>query len=83
MIDQGVTVALAARDANTNGADSHNSRTCVRINERATRQCTYPDFMKFQTLNFKGTEGVFELTQWVEKMENVFLIKNYSMENQV
>ncbi|GKB50037.1 reverse transcriptase domain-containing protein [Tanacetum coccineum] len=69
MIDQCVTAALAARDANTNGVDSHNSGTCVRRNERATLECTYPDFMKCQPLNFKGTEGVVELTQWVEKME--------------
>nr|GFD40373.1 hypothetical protein [Tanacetum cinerariifolium] len=48
MIDQGVTAALAARDAlrSTNGDDSHNSRTCVRRTERATRECTYTDFLK-------------------------------------
>ncbi|GJT17253.1 hypothetical protein Tco_0875959 [Tanacetum coccineum] len=85
MIDQGVTAALAARDAirSTNGDDSHNSGTGVRRNERATRECTYPDFMKCQPLNFKGTKGVVELTQWVEKMETVFRISNYSVENQV
>ncbi|GKC62420.1 putative reverse transcriptase domain-containing protein [Tanacetum coccineum] len=48
----------AARDANTNGVDSHNSGTDARRNERATRECTYPDFMKCQPLNFQGTEGV-------------------------
>ncbi|GJT06780.1 reverse transcriptase domain-containing protein [Tanacetum coccineum] len=37
MINQGVTAALAARDANTNGVDSHNSGTGARRNERATR----------------------------------------------
>ncbi|GKF67230.1 hypothetical protein Tco_0196909 [Tanacetum coccineum] len=38
MINQGVTAALAARDANTNGVDSnHNSRTGARRNERATQ----------------------------------------------
>ncbi|GJQ96424.1 putative reverse transcriptase domain-containing protein [Tanacetum coccineum] len=83
MINQGVTAALAARDANTNGVDSHNSGTGARRNERATRECTYPDFMKCQPLNFKGTEGVVELTQWIEKMEIVFRISNYSMENQI
>ncbi|GJW87141.1 reverse transcriptase domain-containing protein, partial [Tanacetum coccineum] len=36
MIDQGVTAVLAARDANKNGVDSHNSGTCARRNERAT-----------------------------------------------
>ncbi|GJV28232.1 putative reverse transcriptase domain-containing protein [Tanacetum coccineum] len=83
MINQGVTAALAARDANTNGVDNHNSGTGARRNERATRECTYPDFMKCQPLNFKGTEGVVELTQWIEKMETVFRISNCSVENQI
>ncbi|GJZ23811.1 hypothetical protein Tco_0561270 [Tanacetum coccineum] len=38
MINQGVTTALAARDANMNGVDSHNSGTGARRNERATRE---------------------------------------------
>nr|GFB14497.1 putative reverse transcriptase domain-containing protein [Tanacetum cinerariifolium] len=38
MIDQGVTVALAARDAlrSTNGDDSHNSGTCVKGTDLAS-----------------------------------------------
>ncbi|GJY18915.1 putative reverse transcriptase domain-containing protein [Tanacetum coccineum] len=85
MIDQGVTAALAARDAiiSTNGEDSHNSGTDVKRNERATHECTYPDFMKCQPLNFKGTEGVVKLNQWVEKMKTVFRISKCSMENQI
>nr|GFA98937.1 hypothetical protein [Tanacetum cinerariifolium] len=65
MIDQGVTAALAARDAlrSTNGDDSHNSGTGVRRTERATRECTYTDFLKCQPLPFKGTEGVASLSQ--------------------
>nr|GFC69293.1 reverse transcriptase domain-containing protein [Tanacetum cinerariifolium] len=60
MIEQGVTSALAARDAlrSTNADDSHNSRTGVRRTERAARECTYTDFLKCQPLPFKGTEGV-------------------------
>ncbi|GKE50415.1 reverse transcriptase domain-containing protein [Tanacetum coccineum] len=38
MINQGVTAALAARDANANGVDSHNLGTYARRNERATRE---------------------------------------------
>ncbi|GJQ90871.1 putative reverse transcriptase domain-containing protein [Tanacetum coccineum] len=78
MIDQGVTAALAARDANrsTNGDDSHNSGTCVRRTERAARECTYTDFLKCQPLNFKGMEGVASLSQWFERMESVFYIIN-------
>ncbi|GJY17624.1 putative reverse transcriptase domain-containing protein [Tanacetum coccineum] len=85
MIDQGVTDALAARDAdrNTNGDDSHNSGTGVRRTERVARECTYPDFMKCQPLNFKGTEGVVEFIQWFKKMETVFSISNWSVENQI
>ncbi|GJZ07045.1 putative reverse transcriptase domain-containing protein [Tanacetum coccineum] len=85
MIDQGVTATLAERDANrsTNGEDSHNSGSGVRRNERATRECTYLEFIKCQPLNFKGTEGFVELIQWFEKMETVFSISNCSVENQI
>ncbi|GJV38718.1 putative reverse transcriptase domain-containing protein [Tanacetum coccineum] len=78
MIDQGVTTALAARDAdrNMNGDDSHNSGTGVRRTERVARECTYPDFMRCQPLNFKGTKGVVELMQWFERMETMFRISN-------
>ncbi|GJY72305.1 putative reverse transcriptase domain-containing protein [Tanacetum coccineum] len=82
MIDQGVTAALAARDANRNGDDNH-SGTSGRRTERVARECTYQDFMKCKPLYFKGTEGVVELTQWFERMETVFRISNYSMENQI
>ncbi|GKA41495.1 reverse transcriptase domain-containing protein [Tanacetum coccineum] len=83
MIDQGVTTVLAACDANTNGVDIYSLGTGDRRNEPATRECTYPDFMKCQPLNFKGTEGVVELTQWIEKIETVFCISNCSVENQI
>ncbi|GJV09452.1 reverse transcriptase domain-containing protein [Tanacetum coccineum] len=83
MIDQGVTAALAARDANRAGDDSHTSGTGVRRTERVARECTYQDFMKCQPLYFKGTEGVVELTQWFERMETVFRISNCSVENQI
>nr|GEY71339.1 hypothetical protein [Tanacetum cinerariifolium] len=85
MIDQGVTAALAARDAlrSTNGDDSHNSRTGVRRTERATRECTYTDFLKCQPLPFKGTKGVASLSQWCERMESVFHISNCAAENLV
>ncbi|GJQ94025.1 retrovirus-related pol polyprotein from transposon TNT 1-94 [Tanacetum coccineum] len=65
MIDQGVTAALAARDATRNGDDSHTSGTGVRRTERVARECTYQDFLKCQPLYFTSTEGVVELTQWI------------------
>ncbi|GJZ70203.1 reverse transcriptase domain-containing protein [Tanacetum coccineum] len=83
MIDQGVSAALAARDATRNGVDSHTSGTGVRGSERVARECTYQDFMKCKPLYFKGTEGVVELTQWFERMETVFRISNCLVENQI
>ncbi|GKA76188.1 reverse transcriptase domain-containing protein [Tanacetum coccineum] len=58
MINEGITAALAARDATWNGNDSHTSGTGVRRPVQVARKCTYPDFLKCQPLNFKGTEGV-------------------------
>ncbi|GJY72410.1 reverse transcriptase domain-containing protein [Tanacetum coccineum] len=83
MIDQGVTVALAARDANRIGDDSHTSGTGGRRTERVLRECTYQDFMKCKPLYFKCTEGVVKLTQWFKRMEIVFRISNCSVENQI
>ncbi|GJW58054.1 putative reverse transcriptase domain-containing protein [Tanacetum coccineum] len=76
MINEGVTAALAARDATKNGDDSHTSGTGARRPVQVARECTYPDFLKCQPLNFKGTEGVVGLTQWFEKMESVDSISN-------
>ncbi|GJX02164.1 putative reverse transcriptase domain-containing protein [Tanacetum coccineum] len=61
LIDQGVTNALAARDADRsrNGENSHDSGTGVRRQAPPARKCTYPDFMKCKPFYFKGTEGVF------------------------
>ncbi|GJR80137.1 reverse transcriptase domain-containing protein [Tanacetum coccineum] len=83
MIDQGVTTALAARDATRNGDGSHTSGTGVRRTEHVAQECTYQDFMKCQPLYFKGIEGVVELTQWFERMETVFRISNCSVDNQI
>ncbi|GKE61826.1 putative reverse transcriptase domain-containing protein, partial [Tanacetum coccineum] len=36
-----------------------------------------------QPMNFKGTKGVVGLTQWFKRIETVFHISNYTVENQV
>ncbi|GJX97501.1 reverse transcriptase domain-containing protein [Tanacetum coccineum] len=85
LIAQGVADALAEYETNRNngnGDDNHDSGSGRRI-EHATRECTYSDFLKCQPLNFKGTEGVFGLTQWFEKMESVFHISNYTVVCQI
>ncbi|GJX26611.1 putative reverse transcriptase domain-containing protein [Tanacetum coccineum] len=83
MINEGVTAALAARDATQNGNDSHTSGMGVRRPVQVARECTYSDFLKCQPLNFKGTEGVVGLTQWFEKMESVYSISNCTVACQV
>ncbi|GJV61172.1 hypothetical protein Tco_1467272 [Tanacetum coccineum] len=83
MINEGVTAAPAARDATRNGDDSHTSGTCARRPVQVARECTYPNLLKCQPLNFKGTEGVVGLTQWFEKMEFVYSISNCTLACQV
>ncbi|GJV42340.1 putative reverse transcriptase domain-containing protein [Tanacetum coccineum] len=62
---------------------SHSSHGDNRRNVQTARPCFYADFIKYQPLNFKGTEGVVDLTQWIEKMESVFNISGCAIENQV
>ncbi|GJT92785.1 putative reverse transcriptase domain-containing protein [Tanacetum coccineum] len=80
LIERGVAAALAERDADRskNSDDSHDSGTGGRRQVSTIRECTYTDFLKCQPLNFKGTEGVVGLTQWLENMESVFHISNYT-----
>ncbi|GJR65685.1 putative reverse transcriptase domain-containing protein [Tanacetum coccineum] len=85
LIAQGIADALAERDADKsrNGDDKHDSGTDGRRQAPLTRECTYSDFLKFQPLNFKGTEGVVGLTQWFEKMESIFHISNCTVACQI
>ncbi|GJX79475.1 putative reverse transcriptase domain-containing protein [Tanacetum coccineum] len=66
---------------NGNGNGGGNGNGNPNQNDKGTmlvaRECTYHDFVKCQPLNFKGTEGVFGLTRWFEKIETVFHINNY------
>ncbi|GKD09649.1 hypothetical protein Tco_1189334, partial [Tanacetum coccineum] len=69
--------------ATRNGDNIHTSGTGARMPVQVARKCTYPDFLKCQPLNFKGTEGVVGLTQWFEKMESVYSISNCTVACQV
>ncbi|GJZ51914.1 putative reverse transcriptase domain-containing protein [Tanacetum coccineum] len=77
MIDQ------AFQRNSTNGDESHSLDGDNRRHVQITRPCFYADFIKCQPLNFKGTEGVVGLTQWIEKIESVFHISGCDIENQV
>ncbi|GKB16961.1 putative reverse transcriptase domain-containing protein [Tanacetum coccineum] len=52
------------------GGNGYNYRGFMPV----ARECTYQDFLKFQSLNFNGMKGVLGLTRWFEKMETVFYI---------
>ncbi|GJV53540.1 hypothetical protein Tco_1449281 [Tanacetum coccineum] len=87
LIAQGVADALAGRtiqrNTNLNDDGSQGSGSGITRPVRPTRECTYSDFLKCQPINFKGTKGVVGLTQWFKRIETVFHISNYTVENQV
>ncbi|GKG33551.1 hypothetical protein Tco_0433710, partial [Tanacetum coccineum] len=87
LIARGVADALVEqeiqRNTNLNGDGSQGFGSGIMRLVRPTRECTYSDFIKYQPLNFKVTEGVVGLTQWFERMEIVFYISNCAVENQV
>nr|GEY13856.1 hypothetical protein [Tanacetum cinerariifolium] len=68
---------------NTTDDGSQNSGGGPRRPMQPAHICSYTDFMKCQPLNFKGTEGVVGLSQWVKKMESVFHISGCVVGNQV
>ncbi|GJT14946.1 hypothetical protein Tco_0873652 [Tanacetum coccineum] len=86
LIAQGVADVLAEYEANKysrNGDDNHDSGSGGRRHVSTTHECTYSDFLKCQPFNFKGTKGVFSLTQWFKKMESVFHISNCTVACQI
>ncbi|GJU21238.1 reverse transcriptase domain-containing protein [Tanacetum coccineum] len=79
MIDQ----AIQRNSTHTQDDASQNSGGGLRRPVQPARVCSYVDFMKCQPLNFKGTEGVVGLSQWLKKMESVFHISDCAIDNQV
>nr|GEU36453.1 putative reverse transcriptase domain-containing protein [Tanacetum cinerariifolium] len=55
----------------------------LRRSVQPARVCSYTNVMKCQPLNFKGTEGIVGLSQWLKKMESVFHISGCAIDNQV
>ncbi|GKC97295.1 hypothetical protein Tco_1167570, partial [Tanacetum coccineum] len=87
LVNRRVEEALAAYEAtravNALEAESENPNGSDRDARPVARECTYQDFMKYQPLNFKGTEGVVGFIRWFEKMETVFHISNCPEKYQV
>ncbi|GJU04297.1 putative reverse transcriptase domain-containing protein [Tanacetum coccineum] len=63
MINQGVSAALAARDATRNGTDSHSSGTGVKGSERVARECTLPGFHEVATTVLIGSSTTYNLQE--------------------
>ncbi|GKB92341.1 hypothetical protein Tco_0964613, partial [Tanacetum coccineum] len=42
------------------------------------RQCSYKEFMSYQPINLKGTEGAIGLIRWFKRTELVFFRSNYT-----
>ncbi|GJR64352.1 reverse transcriptase domain-containing protein [Tanacetum coccineum] len=40
------------------------------------RKCSYKEFISYQPINFKGTEGAVCLIRWFERSESVFSLSN-------
>ncbi|GJW53234.1 putative reverse transcriptase domain-containing protein [Tanacetum coccineum] len=73
MIDR----AIQRNSTHTQDDASQNSGGGPRRSIQPAHVCSYIDFMKCQPLNFKGTEGVVGLSQWLEKMESLFHISGH------
>ncbi|GKC23189.1 putative reverse transcriptase domain-containing protein [Tanacetum coccineum] len=82
LIDQGVAAAMAEAEA-SRVRNGYNSNGSGPRPAQTTRECSYSEFLKCKPLDFKGTEGVFGLTRWFEKMESVFSISNCPATSQV
>ncbi|GJR49368.1 putative reverse transcriptase domain-containing protein [Tanacetum coccineum] len=79
MIDQ----AIQRNSTHTQDDKSQSSDGGIRRPVQPARFCSYTNFMKCQPFNFKGTEGVVGLYQWLEKIESVFHISSCAVDNQV
>ncbi|GJU69765.1 putative reverse transcriptase domain-containing protein [Tanacetum coccineum] len=73
MIDR----AIQRNSTHTQDDASQSSGGGLRRLVQPTRVCSYIDFIKCQPLNFKGTEDVVGLSQWLEKMESIFHISGH------
>nr|GEY53304.1 reverse transcriptase domain-containing protein [Tanacetum cinerariifolium] len=79
MIDR----AIQRNSTHTQDDASQSSGGGLKRPMQPARVCSYFDFIKCQPLNFKGTEGVVGLSQWLEKIESVFHVSGCAIDNQV
>ncbi|GKE62453.1 reverse transcriptase domain-containing protein, partial [Tanacetum coccineum] len=74
LVADSVSVALEAQAANMENTDN-----TTRLREALIeRQCSYKEFMSFQPISFKGSEGAVGLIRWFERIKLVFSRRNYT-----
>ncbi|GJU54524.1 hypothetical protein Tco_1228238 [Tanacetum coccineum] len=87
MITKALLMHWRASDATEKEMDKpyfrNGCQEAARRPVQVARECTYPDFLKCQPLNFKGTEGIVGLTYWFDKMKSVYSISNCTVACQV
>nr|GEW97399.1 hypothetical protein [Tanacetum cinerariifolium] len=83
LIAKYVVEALEAYDAARNPGTETKMETEQQDDNVEANVNNGNDFVKFQPVNFKGTEGVVGLTHWFEKMETVIHINNCPPKYQV
>ncbi|GJX03305.1 hypothetical protein Tco_0189221 [Tanacetum coccineum] len=75
LVADSVTAALEAQVATMTNADNTNRNTGER-EAPVARKCSYKEFISFQPINFKGSEGAVGLSCWFERTESVFSRSN-------
>ncbi|GKE87537.1 hypothetical protein Tco_1565012, partial [Tanacetum coccineum] len=82
LVADSVSAALEAQAANMANVDNTNRNTGER-EAHVARKCNYKEFMSYQPINFKGTEGAVGLILWFERTESVFSRSNYTKDCKV
>ncbi|GJR34753.1 hypothetical protein Tco_1210437 [Tanacetum coccineum] len=72
LVADSVFAALEAQVANMANTDN----TTISREAPVARQCSYKEFMSYQPINFKGSEGAVGLIRWFERTESVFSRSN-------
>ncbi|GJR01187.1 putative reverse transcriptase domain-containing protein [Tanacetum coccineum] len=78
-----IDLVIQRNSTHTQDDASHNSGGGLRRHVQLVCVCSYTNFKKCQPLNFKGTEGVVGLSQWLKNMESVFHISGCTIDNQM
>ncbi|GJX74279.1 reverse transcriptase domain-containing protein [Tanacetum coccineum] len=72
LVADSVFAALEAQAANMANTDN----TTRPRETLVARKCSYKEFMSYQPINFKGSEGAVGLIRWFERTESVFSHNN-------